>query len=100
MRGRRKRWGRTRGKRWRRRRRKRCGGRGGGGRGEDHNYNAIFHSNAAELYSSPRQLFLSSEREAEKEQVGGRRGDGGDGGEQLGEEGGGGRGGKGRQDHY
>ena len=37
----------------RRRRRRRGGGggeRGGGGRG-DHNYNAVFHNNASELYT-------------------------------------------------
>ena len=53
----------------------RGGGSGGGGRGRDHNYNASYHSNAAEIYLCPRQLFLSSE-EGRGGEKGGERGGG------------------------
>ena len=62
---------------------------------QDQNYNVIFHSNAAELYSCPRQMFVFSEQGG-GEEVGGR---GGEGGEQLGGEGGGRRGRTGQRDH-
>ena len=58
-------------------------GRGGGGREGDHNYNAIFDSNAAELYFCRRQLFLSGEQGGEGEKGGGRGGGEG-GGQQRG----------------
>ena len=60
------------------------GGGGGGGGRRDHNYNAIFCSNAAEFYSWPRQLFLSSEHGVGKGEGGGGGGEGGRGGERGG----------------
>ena len=53
----------------------RGGERGGGGKGQDHNYNAISHSNAAELYSCPRKLLLSSKQGRREEKVGQKGGE-------------------------
>ena len=40
--------------------------RGSGGGGGDHNYNAVFCSNAAELYSSAKAIFIPVNNEEEK----------------------------------
>ena len=41
-----------------------CRGRGSGG--GDHNYNAVFRSNAAELYSSAKVIFIAVNNKEEK----------------------------------
>ena len=50
------------------------GGGGVGGEGGDHNCNAVFHSNAAELYFFPRELFLSRSRRRERGRSGAEQG--------------------------